>query len=95
MAKLARERVCFLMSKALKINSDGYFVLVWVEKRHQRIELTVISQQKSVNYPIHIQAREWQIERIDGLPPSKVSPRSKEVLARISAEAKLVRTARA
>lgn len=81
--------------KALKINSDGYFVFGVGREAPPKIELTVISQQKSVNYPIHIQAREWQIERIDGLPPSKVSPRSKEVLARISAEAKLVRTARA
>ena len=45
-------------------------------------------------YPIKIASRQWKIERVDGLPPSKVTPKAPEVLKRIRAEAKLVKTAR-
>lgn len=80
--------------KKLRINPQGYFVFGVGRDAPAKIELTVISQQNQVKYPIQIASREWQVERIDGLPPSKVSPKSKEVLSRIKREAKLVRHAR-
>ena len=81
-------------NKNLRINQQGYFVFGVGRDAPAEIELTVVSQQNRVNYPIQIASREWQVERIDGLPPSKVSPKSKEVLSRIKREAKLVRQAR-
>ena len=38
--------------------------------------------------------REYRIQRIDGLPPGKVTPRSKEDLARIRREVAMVKRAR-
>ncbi len=45
------------------------------------------------SHPLIIDAREYDIQRIDGLPPRKVDP-DPEDLARIRAEAALVQTAR-
>lgn len=42
-----------------------------------------------------VAGREYDIQRIDGLPPAKVTPRSAEDLARIRRDAVLVREARA
>lgn len=47
----------------------------------------------SESHPLIIDAREYDIQRIDGLPPRKVDP-APEDLARIRAEAALVQTAR-
>ena len=43
---------------------------------------------------LRIEPREYRIQRIDGLPPGKVTPRSEEDLARIRAEVAMVKKAR-
>jgi len=50
---------------------------------------------KSKKVAITVKQRKWKIERVDGLPPSKVNPVGDEVLKRIRKEGKLVREARA
>ena len=44
---------------------------------------------------LRVEPRAYDIQRIDGLPPRKVTPRSKEDLARIEADVRMVRQARA
>ena len=44
---------------------------------------------------LKVDRREYDIQRIDGLPPGKVTPRSEEDLARIMAEIRMTKQARA
>ncbi len=43
---------------------------------------------------LKVEQRRYNIQRIDGLPPSKISPKSEEVLKRIRQETQLVKQAR-
>ena len=43
---------------------------------------------------LQVEQREYNIQRIDGLPPSKVTPMGEEVLRRIREETALVKNAR-
>ena len=79
----------------VRVSEDGWFLVgfgrdaapkavlevTWSDGRHERQVLTV-------------RPREYEIERIDGLPARKVTPRSEEDLARIAAEVELVKVAR-
>ncbi len=56
--------------------------------------ITLVSDGTTKKVPISIGQRKWKIERVNGLPPSKVSPRSPEVLARIKKEGAMVYHAR-
>ena len=79
----------------VRVSEDGWFLVgfgrdappeaalevTWPDGRRERQALTV-------------KPREYQIERVDGLPARKVTPRSEEDLARIAADAALVKAAR-
>lgn len=57
--------------------------------------LTVQAPQGGIaKHPISIKPRQYDIQRIDGLPPKKVTPTAKADLARIRADIALVRKVR-
>ena len=79
----------------VRVSEDGWFLIgfgrdappeaaldvTWPDGRGERKVLTV-------------KPREYHIERVDGLPARKVTPRSEEDLARIAADVALVKEAR-
>lgn len=72
---------------ALRVSPEGDFVFGLGRDHPRHIDLTVVLPDGPVwQRKLDIAAREYQIQRIDGLPPSKVSP-NPEALKRIRAEA--------
>jgi murein DD-endopeptidase MepM/ murein hydrolase activator NlpD len=80
--------------RALRLTEDGRFVIGFGRDSEPEavLELT-LPDGRSVRHPIEIAAREYHIQRIDGLAPRQVTP-SEEDLARIQGEAELLRAAR-
>ncbi|AUD78937.1 peptidase M23 [Kangiella profundi] len=79
----------------IKVSEDGYFVFGFHRDMPESATLTISKGDLKVTQPISISKRQYNIERIDGLPPSKVTPRKPEVLERIKRETALVAEARA
>lgn len=85
----------WLDGSTVPIASDGTFVLGFARDAGAQAEL-------KIQYPdgakeqrkLEIEPREFRIQRIDGLPSRKVTPRSKEDLERIRRDAAAVRKAR-
>ena len=79
----------------VRISEDGWFLIGF--GRDAPPEATL-----EVRYPdgrrerqlLEVKPREYDIQRIDGLPERKVTPRSEEDLARIAADVALVKEAR-
>ena len=71
----------FLVGFGRDTPSDAKLAVSYPDGRHERRMLAV-------------ERRTYRIERIDGLPPNKVAPRSEEELERIRADARLVAEAR-
>ena len=80
--------------RRVRVGIDGTFVLGFHrdEENELLLEIHHPDGDKTKRW-LAIAQRDYEIQRIDGLPPKKVSP-PESVLARISAEAALVRTAR-
>lgn len=81
--------------QAIKVSDDGYFVFGFHRDMPDSATLTVSKGEQTETQPITIRKRQYNIERIDGLPPSKVTPKKPEVLERIKRETALVVKARA
>ncbi len=79
----------------LKVSEDGYFVFGFHRDFESNANLTLTNGRQKVEQPLVIRQREYNIERVDGLPPSKVNPMKPEVLARIRKEGAMVGSARA
>lgn len=79
----------------LKVSADGYFVFGFHRDFEASASLKLTRGKQQENQPLQIRKRDYQIERVDGLPPSKVNPVKPEVLARIRKEGALVAKARA
>ena len=76
------------------VSSDGQFVIGFGRDETGKRELQVLSPDGSVfNKSIVVQQSEYDIERVDGLPPSTVTP-DPAATARIREEARMVATAR-
>jgi len=83
------------LNHKVRVQADGYFVVGFGRDLSEKHSLTVrINDKASKTVSITIKPREWKIERVDGLPPSKVSPTKPAVLKRIRKEARLVKRAR-
>lgn len=80
--------------EVVKVSEDGYFVFGFHRDMPESATLVVSKGDQKETQPISISKRQYNIERIDGLPPSKVTPRKPEVLARIKRETALVAEAR-
>lgn len=87
------EEVYFNQHKLAK-NAQGFFVFGVGRESPEQVQLVIEENNKKHFFPIKIKKRQWKIERVDGLPPAKVNPKSAATIARIKKEASLVRQAR-
>ena len=78
----------------LPLTETGEFVFGVGRSAPAQVELKIKSANKSYVHSIDVKKRQWNIERIDGLPAEKVNPRSQETLARISRDSKRIAKAR-
>ena len=82
----AGSQVIFDQQKIL-LSATGDFIIGFNRDEKKQLKLTIITPdgtKKSIN--LKIKKRQYKIQRIDGLPKAKVSPRKPEVLARIRKE---------
>ncbi len=78
----------------LRVSPEGHFVFGFGRKAATRAVLTVrYPDGAAEQHALAVKARKYKVERIDGLPPKMVTP-SKQDLARIQADHKLIVAAR-
>lgn len=93
--KTAPGATAALDGKPLRVSEDGVFVFGLHRDDTGSVTLSVILPDgKAISRSEKIEPRTFDIQRIDGLPPKKVTP-PEEVLNRIRREAEAVRAARA
>jgi len=85
----------YFENKKLPLTETGEFVFGVGREAENQVQLTIHSNQQVIEYPLEIEKRQWNIERVDGLADEKVNPKSKKTLARIKVEGEIVRHARA
>ena len=82
--------------EAVRVSRDGWFLIGFGRDAPPDAELVVVFPDgRRERRVLRVEPREYDIQRIDGLPPRKVTPRSKEDLARIAADVRMVKQARA
>ena len=80
---------------AVRVSADGWFLVGFGRDAPPDAELVVVFPDgRRERQVLEVRPREYDIQRIDGLPPRKVAPRSEEDLARIRADVKMVKQAR-
>ena len=78
----------------VRVSADGWFLVGFGRDASPEAELVVVHPDgRRERQVLTIERRSYDIQRIDGLPPSKVTP-SEEDLVRIRAEVKMVKKAR-
>ena len=81
--------------QAVRVSDQGDFLLGFTRDAPATSQLRIeLPDGKVEQRSLQVAAREYRIQRIDGLPKSKVTPRSPEDLARIRRDAVAVRKAR-
>lgn len=86
----------WLDGQAVPVAPDGTFVLGFGRDAKPASKLRVRHPDgREEQQVLHIARREFPVQRIDGLPERKVSPRSKKDLERIRRDSRAVRKARA
>ena len=81
---------------AVRISQDGWFLVGFGRDAPPEAELVVVHPDgRRERQVLKVKRREYDVQRIDGLPPAKVTPRSEEDLARIRAEVRMVKQVRA
>ena len=82
--------------EAVRVSKDGWFLVGFGRDAPPKAELVVVFPDgRRERQELTVERREYAIQRIDGLPPGKVTPRSDEDLARIMAEIRMTKRARA
>lgn len=80
---------------AVRVSPDGWFLVGFGRDAPPEAELVVVHPDgQRERQVLKVERREYDIQRIDGLPPRQVTP-SEEDLARIRAEVRMVKRARA
>jgi len=79
-----------LDGKPVKVSPDGRFIIGFARDAAPTARLVVNGETRE----LQIAQREWDIQRLNGLPPAMVSPNAQQ-LARIQAEQKRINAARA
>lgn len=74
-----------LDGRPVRVAGDGRFVLGFGRDAPARLVLVVDGHDQ----PLTLARRDWPVQRIDGLPPAKVTPDAK-AMERIRAEARLI-----
>ena len=79
---------------AVRVSADGWFLVGFGRDAPPEAELVVVRPDgRRERKALKVERREYDVQRIDGLPPSKVTP-SEEDLARIREEVRIVKQAR-
>ena len=79
----------------VRVSRDGWFLIGFGRDAPPEAELSVaFPDGRRERRVLKVEPREYRIQRIDGLPPGKVTPRSEEDLARIRAEVEMAKKAR-
>lgn len=79
----------------VRVSASGDFVIGFGRDNPSDSVLRVtLPSGEIITKKFKVKQREYKIQRIDGLPPSKVSPRKPEVLKRIRKETALINKAR-
>ncbi|MDE0460514.1 MAG: M23 family metallopeptidase [Chromatiales bacterium] len=79
---------------AVRVSQDGWFLVGFGRDAPPEAELAVVYPDgRSERQVLKVERREYNVQRIDGLPPSKVTP-SEDDLARIRKEVRIVKQAR-
>ena len=84
----------WLDDQLVKIAKDGSFIIGF--GRDAKNSVLKVKSEKGIieQQTINVKKRRYKVERVDGLPPSRVNPVGEEVLKRIRKESKLVKAAR-
>lgn len=82
-----------LDGRPLEVDSDGYFLFGFDRDASGEAELLLQRGQQRQQHTVVLQPRQWQMQRIKGVPARTVTP-PPEALTRIRNEAALVRAAR-
>ncbi len=79
----------------VRVSQTGVFAIGFGRdaESESKLEVTLPDGDRIVKN-LQVEQREYKIQRIDGLPPSKVTPMGKDVLKRIREETVLVKKAR-
>jgi murein DD-endopeptidase MepM/ murein hydrolase activator NlpD len=86
----------FQDGKAVPVSPSGDFLIGFGREAPVTSTLEVrLPDGRRIQRRLKVAKREYRIQRIDGLPPAKVTPRSKKTLERIRHEIALVKKARA
>ncbi|WP_404381366.1 M23 family metallopeptidase [Caenispirillum salinarum] len=84
-----------LDGQPVRVDEAGRFVIGFGRDAEPSVELVEIGPDGGrVVTPLTVGAREWDVQRIDGLPPKKVTP-DPDVIARIRAESAAIAEVRA
>jgi biotin carboxyl carrier protein len=82
------------LNHSVPLDEQGRFIVGFGRDHPENDILVLHKQGERYEYPLHIVARKWKIERIDGLPAAKVTPKSPEILKRIAAESQQIQSVR-
>ena len=93
LGQLAEGETVSYKGKSLKINNKNQFLLGFGRNESSKVEITVHDQLGQRNIVLNIAARDYAIQKIEGVPQKTVNP-SKEHLNRIQQDAASVRQAR-
>ncbi len=81
--------------KSVRVSETGVFAIGFGRNNPPESTLKVVLPDgKTATKNLKVKQREYNIQRIDGLPPSKVTPMGKDVLKRIRSETAMVKKAR-
>lgn len=80
--------------RALRVSPEGLFVIGLDRDEPARAKLEVAWDGRVARRAFEVQPREYDVQRIDGLPPAQVTP-PPEAQARIARDYRMVREARA
>lgn len=84
-----------LDGQVLSVAKSGRFVFGFDRDQGPHAALDIVHADGAVEHrDLSIEAREYDIQRIDGLPPGQVTPRTKEQLAHIRRDQEMKRQAR-
>ncbi len=85
-----------LDGQPVKVSPDGRFVIGFGRDAKPRHRLAIrYPDGRGEQRELRVERRKYRIQRIDGLPPRKVTPRSKKDLAHIRRDIEKVKKARA
>jgi murein DD-endopeptidase MepM/ murein hydrolase activator NlpD len=92
--KVAPDTVVWLDGRSLRVTADGWFVFGFGRDAPASAELlTTAPNREERRHILQIAPRTYRVQRIDGLPPRKVTP-SEADLAKIHADAALLDAAK-